>query len=796
MNNNWHRPLLALQLSLLFLAYPYLLLSPVGTGWIEHQTSLRLPVLLMAGAIAGIWLLRVSSPQKGPLLGLAVTYSVWTLCSAWMSPRFHLEAVLNALSWPWIILQFALVARQDLRGLLQLLRRACSLLFLISCLHSWLGGKAAGLAGNPNWHAALLLACSFPFAVELRALLPKRQWSWPVAAGLTAAIGLQPLLACSWRTGLLVLPVLAVWSLCLILPQKRRPMALLLIVICAFGASVLLMKQPAIREKYELIRLGDVRGPLWAMSLQMSKEKPLIGQGAGNFQREAWRFDSVEHMRKLNAPDLHEHPHMEPLRVACEQGWLSALIWIGVVLWAFFRQPVPGARCLSAAALVLLVAGCTDKALFMPPGCLLFPMLIGLMLHRQVCPSEEGPPAMLRFAGTALLSGLALAMSLLVLSGSASKRSGDIAFSLAREADESGEKTSSGLLLREAADDYSRAAKTLFWEVEPAFLAARVYLMNLHDADAGLPWLERSESLEAAYAQSGRMRYLYHRLKAEACQENEERIQHLEAAAESLAEDLERHQGNINLAFELYQFLAVSGGNPESGWSAFLDIAVARGEQKLRLMETDAESFRQQLSILPDEQFLPLLNELFGAIRFQGGVDPSLGGLPITKDFPAQSSSPTFIAEDLVFFRDRLVIAAALDHAGRQEAAVQKLMAKIVVDLAAPFTFPGATLRLERGNALSRFCLEAELRRQAGLGEFRAPAGAASLIWAYPQEWAPRNAALAAILKLPSSAGPSLRLYRLRQAKITKAAFVPAPFTTQAQGPAKAGTTNPEIATP
>ena len=776
MNKNWHRPLLAIQFSLLFLAYPYLLLSPVGTGWIDQQTTLRLPILLLSGAIAGIWLLRVSAPQKGPLLGLAVTYSIWTLCSAWMSPRFHLEAVLNALAWPWIILQFALVARQDLRGFLQLIRRACSLLFLLSCLHSWIGGKAAGLAGNPNWHAALLLACSFPFAVELRALLPKRPWALPLAVGLTAVLGLQPILLCSWRTGLLVLPVLAVWSLCLILPQKRRSMVLLMIVLCAFGASVLLMKQAAIREKYELIRIGDVRGPLWEMSLLMSKENALIGQGAGNYQRETWRFDSVDNMRKLNAPDFHEHPHMEPLRVACEQGWLSALIWIGVVVWAFSRNPVPGARCLSAAALVLLVAGCTDKALFMPPGCLLFPMLIGTMLHRQVRPSSDGLPAMLRFAGTALLAGLALALLVLVSRGSYTKRLGDRAFEQARQADVDGDQARSRLLLRQAADDYSRAAKILYWEVEPAFLAARVYLMNLGDADAGRPWLVRSEGLEPTYAQTGRMRYLYHRLKAERSSTPAERLPQLEAAVQALVEDLERHQGNINLAFELYQFLAVSGGNPEAGWTAFLDIAKARGEQKLRLMKTDAESLRKQLSTLPDDLLLPSLDELFGAVRFQGGADPCMGGLPIAKDFPERSSRPVFNAEDLAYFRDRLTIATALDQAGRLEASVQKLMSGIQLDPIALFTLPGATLRLRRANSLSRFCLEAELRRQAGLGEFRAPAGDAFLIWAYPQEWAPRNAALAAILQLPASDGPSLRLYRLRHGGIAKVVFVPAPF--------------------
>lgn len=792
MQNNWHRPLLAIQLSLLFLAYPYLLLSPIGTGWIDQQTTLRLPILLLSGAIAGIWLLRVSAPQKGPLLGLAAVYSLLTLVGAWMSPRFHLEAVLNALSWPWIILQFALAARQDLRGLLQLMRRACSLLFLLSCLHTWIGllwhglhmgqgeslwnTPSVGLTGNPNWQAAILLACSFPFAVELRALLPKRPWALPLAVGLTAVLGLQPLLLCSWRTGLVVLPVLAVWALCQILPRRRRPLALMVIAISGLAAAMMLLKVPAVREKYDLVLLGDVRGPLWAMSLKMSGEKPLIGQGAGNFQRESWRFDSVDNMRKLNAPDYHEHPHMEPLRVACEQGWLCALIWLAALAWAFWRDPVPGARCLSAAAVVLLISGCTDKALFMPPGSLLFPMLIGVLLHRQVRPSSAGLPAMLRFAGTALLAGLALALGLLVGSGSAIKRFGDIAFQEARAADLDGEAGVSGLRLRQAADDYSRAAKILYWEVEPAFLAARVHLMNLGDADAGLPWLERSEGLEPTYAQTGRMRYLYHRLKAERSSTPAERQPQLEAAVQALVEDLERHQGNINLAFELYQFLAVSGGNPEAGWTAFLDIAKARGEQKLRLMKTDAVSLRKQLSTLPDEQLLPSLNELFGAIRFEGGADPCMGGLPIAKDFPEQSTRPAFTTEDLAFFRDRLTISATLDQAGRLEASVQKLMAGIQLDPLAPFTLPGATLRLRRGNSLSRFCLEAELRRQAGLGEFRAPAGDAFLIWAYPQEWAPRNAALAAILQLPASDGPSLRLYRLRQGGIAKVVFVPAPF--------------------
>ncbi|MEN9359730.1 MAG: hypothetical protein RL095_1265 [Verrucomicrobiota bacterium] len=789
MTHPMHRPILAMQLCLLFFAYPLLLVSPVGTGWILDQTTLRLPVVLLAGALAGIWLLRVSPPQKGPLLGVAVAYSVWTLCGSWMSPRFHLEAVLNALAWPWILLQFALVARQDLRGLLHLLRRACSLIFLISCLHSWislyfytrapgsdwLDHPLVGLAGNPNWHAALLLACSFPFVVELRGLLPQRRWSWPCAAGLTAALGLIPLLNCSWRSGLLVLPVLAVWALCLRLPPARRLPALLLMAMASGAAAMILMQRPEIRERYELIKLQDVRGPLWSLSLSMSREKALLGQGAGNFQREASRFDSPEHMLKLNAPDFHEHPHNEVLRVACEQGWLTALLWLVLISWAFSRPPPPGARCLAAAALVLLIAGFTDKALHMPPGSLLFPILIGALLFRRARPSSQELPLLLRFAATALLAGLALALAWLVLSGTHHKRLGDRAFSEARAAELRGEAGAAGLLLRQAADDYGRAALILYWDVEAPFLAARVHLMNLRNAENGLPWLERSENLEASYAQSGRLRHLYHRLIADSLPPGPQRQQQLESALQSLIEEIQRHQGNVNLAYELYQFLALSGGKPDEGWKAFIDIAASRGQQKLALMRCDATELRQQIRQGSGEE-LSRLNHLFAAVRFLGGVDPSLNGLPVNQEFIAESFEPVFTPADLVYFRERLALSDLLDKTGRTEAAVQQLMAQIQIDHAAPFTRPGTTQRLGRGSQLSRFCLEAELRRQAGLGEFRAPAGEVALIWAYPEEWAPRNAALAAILNLPSFEGPALRLHRMHQSGIRQVSFVPAAF--------------------
>jgi O-antigen ligase len=113
--------------------------------------------------------------------------------------------------------------------------------------------------------------------------------------------------------------------------------------------TILLLSSPTVRQrvmqgadeslaynsKAEATSMG-IRRVLWSNTIDLIRERPLFGYGAGGFQN---AYES----KIVNEPawkhDITHDPHNQFLKIATEQGLFGLLFFIGLILSSFWQKP-------------------------------------------------------------------------------------------------------------------------------------------------------------------------------------------------------------------------------------------------------------------------------------------------------------------------------------------------------------------------------------------------------------------------------------------------------------------------
>ncbi len=380
---------------LLFLSYPVSLVIPVRLG-VPLLFHFQVPSFLLLSVLSIAWLglnppvWNACPPGGGRrryYYGVLAAVVVGCSLSAWLGRTASFVQLLRFAGYFAVPLYFATCPRTLLS---RRIPEALGLLWLVNTLHGlWqvkVGFLIVGLGGNPNWFAPVIAATA-PWAVYacLR-LLQKRRSRAGLGRGarLLAVSGLGLLvggltLFLVGRTGcratwLALAAYMAVYGLLLRMPRRIGGLLAVLALVAAFTLTLRFGDRVATAVE------KDIRIPLWAQTVRLSLDHPLLGVGPGNFRREFAGYRSAAQKARAVAAAVTEHPHNEILHVFATLGFPLGVAW--VLLWypavrPFRRRGQFGLMHFSV--FVILVHGLFDKVLVQPPGNLLGFCLLGLL---------------------------------------------------------------------------------------------------------------------------------------------------------------------------------------------------------------------------------------------------------------------------------------------------------------------------------------------------------------------------------------------------------------------------------
>ena len=406
----------------LFLAYPRVLLYPPGISNEAHFLNFFASVKVSPEDTAIPFFVRF------PIEILLGAISLFYLCSSFLT----FKKVPRKISMSIILFLLAIVGSVIVNGGLpeQILLKLChvivplavafgvlksglycskrecitlfslALLWMLSVCWSFISGRPVGLSGNQNWFVSVIIVTApwafFVFYHLFRFSL-KRFFNHVnenfVAAGISLAIVLP--ITFYWikrsdsRAAWLSLICYVVFILLMKLKMRSRLIAGTAIVgLIAIGGFA---SQRFLKEAY----IKDIRGPLWVNTVNMIKQSPGIGHGAGKFLEKYPQFRSNAHSSRLLAAEMTEHPHNEFLYIAAELGVPSALIWFSLMICLLFIKVRSREGHLAKFGfIILLVFSFFDKALISPPGNLLFWIFSGLLAARwlkDIITFDEAP---------------------------------------------------------------------------------------------------------------------------------------------------------------------------------------------------------------------------------------------------------------------------------------------------------------------------------------------------------------------------------------------------------------------
>jgi O-antigen ligase len=375
--------LLALVAALPLFSYPASLLLPAW-GQARYGVAVPFAVIVLAGLLA--WaasrFCRSALPgATGPesraearsyraLLWPALALAVSFLLSVQFSrhPHFSLLALPGALSNLAVFLLAASCPVDRLRPLCWWWTAAAALVAVNGLARLGIEPEFASTIGNRNFLGTYLAASVFVAA----ALKDKR-------AGVICLLLLSAMYFCHSRGAWLAL---AGGAVCWFLVWQSRPAWITAIVgLMVLAGTVIVW--PYIAQQWRT----DVRPMIWAGTLRMIADRPVVGHGLGTFIIEYPQYRLPEYFLRPKAGNLTNNAHNELLEVAAEQGLLglAATAW----LWgAAFTRGLRSARTapdrwlragLVGATGVFLLHAMIDVDLRYWPNQTLFWILLGLL---------------------------------------------------------------------------------------------------------------------------------------------------------------------------------------------------------------------------------------------------------------------------------------------------------------------------------------------------------------------------------------------------------------------------------
>lgn len=412
-----------LLLAALVASHPVALFIPMGSGFslVFHIGLPLFTVLAMAAtAYLGVTPLR-NTGGGASYRPQIVAAAVWLYAglhgvAAVAGKTADLYRIADTAGPVLLAAFFAVAPRRLIPRRLDVVMLCLWCLQVVHCLLQHLAGyEPVGLAGNRNW-AATLLAVLAPWAcLALRRVGgPRRGLSAPIGRvvlqGCVIVISLVIVYACHCRATWLGLALYGV-TMFLLKPCSWPGRVLVLAVLTSLLLGVVIAWPEKVGEAIE----GDIRLPMYASTLRMVADHPLLGVGPGNFCRDFVLYRSRAQKARAVAAPVTEHPHCELLDVGVSVGVLGALIWAAVFFMPLVLSPgrsLPR-RLAHASLWLLLVHGMLDKALIQPPTSVLAVLFAGLLwrpwLRLRADPRRRGPRAQvlrLPLAALVLLLGL------------------------------------------------------------------------------------------------------------------------------------------------------------------------------------------------------------------------------------------------------------------------------------------------------------------------------------------------------------------------------------------------------
>ena len=504
-----------LLLAGLFASYPVALVIPMGAGF-NLVFHIALPLFAILSLAAAAWMAitpwrQVGDGRRGRARGVAAVLwgyvALHGLAAAW--GRTPDAWRLAETAGPVILALFVAIAPRRL--LPRRLDVALLVLWCVQVLHCLAQVLAdyepVALAGNRNW-AATLLAVLAPWACfALRRLgAPRRGLAAPlrrvVLQGAVVVISLVIVYACHCR---------ATW-----LALGLYGLIFFLLKPCTWTGRVLLggalaglligvgISWP---EKISEAIARDIRLPLYANTLRLIADKPVLGVGPGNFCRDFVLYRSRAQKARAVSAAVTEHPHCELLHVAAAVGIPGAVLWAAVLMVPLVLPTGRSTRRRLAHAClwVLVVHGLLDKALVQPPTQLLAVLFAGMLwrpwLRLRAAP-EGRPPVLqaLRLPAAALVIVLGGHVAWREVTTGVLFRRAYLAEARGQVLEGRGRPDAARQAYTEAYDAYARATR-----VAPTNVRAHAYAgisanNKLRDPLRALPHLQAAMALEPNFA--------------------------------------------------------------------------------------------------------------------------------------------------------------------------------------------------------------------------------------------------------------------------------------------------------
>lgn len=296
------------------------------------------------------------------LVLLAVIGTLWADID-WSARIAGLRPFLKLLAIPLLFVQFQRSDRgwRVLYGLLG----SCVLLLIASFIsilldRSFISGKLPGIVAKDYISQSGFFVLSIFLLLELAvsAWLEKRIWMLAVQLCLIGAFLLNLSVVATSRTALLVIPVL------FLLFSIRRGWRIAL-GVCAISIALLLTTwhsssylerrlQSAFSLEADDHRLNAIsnrqRITYWQASLELIKQAPLIGHGAGSIRNMYQHYTVTDPNSDINRI---ANPHNETFRIALQLGALGAAILYG--MWAAHARMFSGSSAAAWFGLAALV---------------------------------------------------------------------------------------------------------------------------------------------------------------------------------------------------------------------------------------------------------------------------------------------------------------------------------------------------------------------------------------------------------------------------------------------------------
>lgn len=499
----WVRGLLLLGL---FAGYPVALVIPMGLGF-RLAFHIGLPWFQVLTLTAAGYL------AVTPVCGGARRCLRWAFAAAiWGAAALHLAAALAGGTADlfrvtetagMVILPafFAAVPGRALPRRLDMVLFALWAVQLVHCgMQALAGHEPVALAGNRNW-AATLVALLTPWACwALRRVRPAP--ARRLLQGAAAGLSLWVVYACHCRATWLALALYAVVFGVL---RPLRPAGRVLVAAALLaGAFGLLVSHPDKAAKWIA---EDIRLPLYASSLRLWRDHPLLGVGPGNFAREFVAYRSAAQKSRAVSAAVTDHPHCEALNAALAAGPAALLLWaLALAVPLFLRAGRSPARCLAHAALWLLVVhGLLDKVLVQPPTSVLAVLFAGVLwrphLRLRADPDcRRGALRAARVPAAAVVSALALYVAGRELIQGVLFRRAYLAEAAGRRMEAAGAVEEARAQYRRAYEAYAQSTRVAPRNVRTHAYAGICANSTLRDPELALPHLRRAMELERDFA--------------------------------------------------------------------------------------------------------------------------------------------------------------------------------------------------------------------------------------------------------------------------------------------------------